>query len=174
MSQLPPNADKSQVLRTMQIIVFALVAGVVAFGVVAVSQAWGQPPGDPFLEALAAAFAFAALVARIVVPPIMVRVGRQQIKASSGRNDTGASDDDHWTSETERQLYGVYQMKLIVGTAILEGAAFFSLYAYMMGRHWWSLCVSAALLAAMLAGFPTQGRVEAWVEEQRRSLELET
>jgi hypothetical protein len=44
-----------------------------------------------------------------------------------------------------------YQVRMIVGLAMLEGAALFNTVAFLLEGHWWSLAVVGVLLAFMLA-----------------------
>jgi hypothetical protein len=69
------------------------------------------------------------------------------------------------------KLVMVYQTKMIVAAALLEGGCFLALYAYMTERQWPSLTMAAFLLLCMLAHFPTLDRVEAWIDEQLRRVE---
>ena len=67
-------------------------------------------------------------------------------------------------------LYGVYRTKLILGLAMLEGMAFFNIVACIMEHNWWSLALAGCLIVWMLMAFPSQGRVERWIETQRMNL----
>ena len=172
MSQ-PTNTTKTGRVRVMQIIAFALIQGVAVFLAVAVFLSWGRPPGDPILEQLAAVFAAAAVLARFVIPAMVARGQVRQAKIM--REELAARDsNDDQLSLGEQKLYAVYQTTLIIGMAMLEGAALFAGVAYLVGRHPWGLGIMGALLGMMIFSFPTTGRIEHWVEEQRRLLEWET
>ena len=72
--------------------------------------------------------------------------------------------------EQRSLLAGLYQTKMIVGMAVLEGAAFFNLVAYITEKQFWSYGVVAFLLGVMAISFPSQGQFESWAEEMKRDL----
>ena len=140
-----------QAVRVMQIIAGALVMGVVTFGLVAVFivGAFDEPADGFIISAIAAAFASGAFVMHLVVPGMMT---------ASSRGDAAAAD--------ESSLYQIYQVRMIVGLAMLEGAAFFNIIATILEHNWWSLAIAGVLVLWMLAMFPTTTRVKHWVETQ--------
>jgi hypothetical protein len=68
-------------------------------------------------------------------------------------------------------LLFLYQTRLIIGYAILEGAAFFNLVATMIERQDVSLAIVGLLLGAMLVKFPTRGKIESWLADETRSID---
>ncbi len=158
MSPTPPTNDRelAPMLVTCKIIAGALIFGVVSFAAVAIALRRGRDPEpNTLLSIIAAVFAVGTVVVRQVVLGVMV--GRAVPKSSEP------------TVPTSFQLY---QTRMIVGLALLEGAAFFNVIAYLIEGHWWSFLVVAALLAWMLASFPTHARLKQWIEdrEQLKSL----
>ncbi|MFQ5734665.1 MAG: hypothetical protein ACE5KM_22250 [Planctomycetaceae bacterium] len=151
-AQLTPE----QSVRAMQVINFALVAGVMIFALIAVIGigALEQPPAGHFVSLVAAAAAAMAFVMHLVVPNA---IGAELSGGESGR------DAANW--------YGVYQTRLIVALAILEGAAFFNLIATISEHNWWSLAIAGVLVFWMLIRFPTRTRVDQWVESQKMMTE---
>ena len=97
------------------------------------------------------------VVARFIVPMFIVNGGKPQLKQSSG-------------DEQRSLLAGLYQTKMIVGMAVLEGAAFVSLISYISERQFWSYGVVAFLVGVMAISFPSQGQFESWAEEMKREL----
>ena len=71
-----------------------------------------------------------------------------------------------------QMLIGLFQTKIFVASAILEGAVFFLLIAYMAEHS--ILCISAAvvLLFLLVAQMPTNGRAAYWVEDQLKLLDM--
>jgi hypothetical protein len=67
--------------------------------------------------------------------------------------------------------YGLYQIQLIVGDAMLEGATFLQLIAYLLEGQPWSLAVAGLLVALLLLRTPVRTRVERWVERQQALVE---
>jgi hypothetical protein len=158
-------------VRTAQIILAALAMGVVTFGVVVV---FGMPGGQggqgSTLTLLAVCVAGADLVLCLWVPNLVAAANRRKIAAGtwqSAANRGPVPDTD------AGKLAMIYQVKMIVGAAMLEGGCFLALSAYMLERQVPSLVAAAVLLVALLAHFPMYGRVEAWIEEQLRRVEDE-
>lgn len=151
LSMSNPITTPEQAVRVMQILAGALVMGVVMFAVVAVILigALNQPPQGMILSVFGAVFASSTFVMHLIVPNLMAA------KAAA------AAPPD------EASLYPVYQTRMIVGLALLEGAAFFNIIATIVEHNWWSLAVAGVLVFWMLAMFPTTTRVKHWVEAQR-------
>lgn len=165
-SMFPPEgADPRQLVRTMQIVCGALMMGVVSFlGVVIfirIGKGVQPAPVVPIVACLAAGMAALMTVVRLVVPLLVTRSAIKQITVIRPLNDIRKLD-----------LYGVYQTQMIVGCALLEGAAFFNLISFLIEGQVWSLGIVAALLAMMAASFPTLERVDGWAEDQLRQLQL--
>ena len=158
-------------VRTAQIILAALAMGVVMFGLVVV---FGMPGGQEgkgnTLTLLAVCFAGADLVLCLLVPNLVVAAQRRKLAAGTWQ----AAPSRGPVPDTDAgKLAMIYQVKMIIGAAMLEGGCFLALTAYMVERQVPSLVMAAVLLVSLLAHFPTYGRVEAWVEEQLRRVEEE-
>ena len=147
----PENTPESRLL-VMQIIAAALPMGVVTFAVVAVivTGFFREPPTGQFLSLFGIGFAGLMFVAHLIIP--------RQI-ADAALKSISSSDPEAY--------YGVYQSQMLVGLALLEGAAFLNLVALIVERNWWSLAVAGGLVLWMLALFPTRTRVDQWVETQQ-------
>lgn len=152
-------------VRAMQIIAAALIMGVLMFlGVVLVVTA-GKLDGQPeMITMIAAGFAFLMLVNHFVIPPI---IGKAQLKQALAAGMNQKQDD-----ERIQEYCGVYQTQMIVGFALLEGAAFFNLVAMMMEHCAASIAVVALLLLVMVAKFPTRDKVSFWVQDKMREVQL--
>ena len=161
----PPGAKFEASVRMMQIIAAALIMGVLMFlGVVLLATA-GRIDGQPeMITMIAAGFAFLMLVNHFVIPPFIVKA---QLKQSVGSGN-------HQKSEEEKILAscGIYQTQLIVGFALLEGAAFFNLVAMMVEHCVASIAVVTLLLLVMVAKFPTRDSVSFWVQDKLRELNM--
>lgn len=148
--------DIKQQVAVMQIIAGALMMGVVMFaGIVVVIGGLNQPSTGIFMGLMGAGFAVMAMVLHIVVPNAMARQGLADMSSNSAASE----------------FVSVYQGKLIVGLALLEGAAFFNLICCIIEHNWWSMAIAGALLSWMLFAFPTRSRVEHWIENKRFILE---
>lgn len=155
------GAKFDQQLRVMQIIAFALMMGVMSFfGVVLVvtqGNVFGmQQPG--LITIIAAGFAFIMIVNHFVIPSI---IANAQLKRLAGVGTSDAEKEQRVAS-----LANVYQVHLIVGLALLEGAAFFNLIALMIGKSAASIAVIVVLLSLMLFKFPTRTKVTWWIQEK--------
>jgi len=152
-----PPVIPDQNVRTMQIIIGALTAGVLTFAGVAVAlRASGPAPAGRDMAVVSyIAVGFGAVI--LVVHAVMMAVQGGAIRrrlADQGLTPAG--------------LAGLYTARLIVGAALLEGAALFLLMAYLLDSQWWTLAVGlvfAGLIPAL--HFPTRERVDRWVEAQR-------
>jgi hypothetical protein len=184
------------VTRQGQIIVGALITGVSIFLVIATvvdlglepgvgppagvgagvgAQPAGQPAQSvPFLTYIALAVGAGCLPISFIVPSL---VAKQQRLAMAG----GKSSPDQSPASTPAQrpeavrtapigLPGAYLNQLIVGAAMNEGAAFFTVIAYLIEKNPIALAVALVLIAGLIARFPTAGRVERWIEQQQEKL----
>jgi hypothetical protein len=162
MTQAESDSVSEAMLRTMQIIIGALVGGVVAFSAVALivhGQQRLEPPADsmPQVSFVAVGFALAILAARALVVPAI---------AKSARNKLASQSD-----VTTKQLVERFMLRTIIGAALLEGSALFFLVTFMIEGQWWTLAgglVMAVLLA--LLQFPTRLHVETAVAADRHAI----
>ena len=159
LQSLGPKFDEQ--LRVMQIIAVALMMGVLMFfGVVLVitkGDVFGQNRGS-MLTVIAAAFAGVIVVSQLVVPSIIANAQLRMLKGSIREN---ASAEARTSS-----LVSVYQVQLIVGLALLEGAAFFNLVVLITDKHVVSTVLVACLLLFMVLRFPTRTKVSWWVQNR--------
>jgi hypothetical protein len=146
--------------QTVQIIAGALIAGPLIFSGIAFAIAQGQQRGDPFLAYFAVGFSLIALVAS---PSASSIAGTQTLRRLESRGLRLSNLD----------LFGVLQTRVIIRSAVLEGAAFLCCIAYLNTRQWWTLGMVFVLLAVMVVLFPTRGRFDDWVREQRENRSLD-
>jgi hypothetical protein len=155
--------EHQSLVRTPQIVAFALIMGVIVFGVVAVVVGMGKPPGESVLGYVAVVFTVTTLIARSIVPAAQVKAVRTELLAS------GAADE----SARVVSLLGAHQAKMIIEYALVEGTCFFVLIAYMTEGATWLLGLAGLLLAFMVLTFPTRTRIENFIRRQLELLELE-
>jgi hypothetical protein len=178
--QFPIKGSLTEQVRTMQIIVLGLMLGVAIFAGIGCVLVFGeqnqagpqngnQPAGDDEVAAphpvivayIGAALAGIMVAARFIVPPI---IGRALIsEVARGRK---------FESLSKESFFPVYQTKLIVASAMLEGVALFNIVAFIAIRQTWSLGIVVGLFLLLGAGFPTLERLEAWSEDQLRELQM--
>ena len=59
------------------------------------------------------------------------------------------------------------------GCAMLEGAAFLSILAFMLEGRWYCLAGALLMILGILYHMPTVSRVQSWLDEQTRQIEFE-
>lgn len=159
-----PGTPGKQRLLTLQIIVAALLMGCLTFLVISVVvRAQGGGPaagGQPLLVYVLMIFAAGALVARFIVPRMIV---------AGGLHGIAAEDAD--PVDTTSRLWALLSTRTIVASAILEGVIFFALVVYIIDGSPIALGLALALIAALALHIPTQSWADHWLEEQRRALE---
>lgn len=152
-------------VRGMQVIAGALMSGVLFFlGIVLMSTqgdvlSFKQPE---IITIIAAGFGLLMIVNHFVIPGIIASTQLRQLTS----NDFTGSDE----ATRIDKLVGVYRIQLIIGLALLEGAAFFNLVALMIEKSGFNLCTAGVLFALMLMRFPTRDKVSFWVHDKLREL----
>lgn len=148
--------QKSRIL-TLQIIVFALVNGVLIFAGIAYFQAenpmrilWDSMTISGIIGAAAAA------VGSWIIPPILISSQVAEI----------CRDADSDVAARASQLFDAYQVQTIIAGAILEGAAFFNLILLMLDKGAVPLLAAAVCVILLASKFPTRTRVLHWVAFQ--------
>jgi hypothetical protein len=156
-------------IRTMRIIIFALLNGIVIFMAIAIflRTSGNITPVDRLIIS-PAALIFGAVVSVVhwVVPNMLAARARRQIAYGQGTLTPATGGIAPIAGEVG-QLVALYQTRLIMSAAFLEGATFFFLIAFMIEGQVYTL-LGAILLTGMLAlKFPTRTGVEGWIEEQQ-------
>jgi hypothetical protein len=146
---------------TAQIIAAALILGPLVFAGIAFVSVQGQPPGDPTLAFIGIGFSAIAIVLSLLVPTVAANQKLRLLRNAG--NEISTAD-----------LFAVSQTRVIIRAALLEGAAFFCCIAYMVSRSWLALGAAFVLLVLMVVFFPTRGRFDDWVREQRELRALDS
>jgi hypothetical protein len=169
-------------LRVMRIILLALLLGCLIFLGLVVAMRLANNLRDnsaPLLTYMAAGFAALMLVLHVVVPRFSVASARKQIARGNWPIAAKTSSRYPEAAETMRgmsdagELCMLYQMQMIVGAAMLEGATFFALIAFLVEGDPASLIVAGILIALLVWRFPTRARVENFLVEQGELLRQE-
>jgi di/tricarboxylate transporter len=196
-----PNMADPDVLqptiRTCQIIVGAMIMGVLSFLAIILfvttvvlnpppalpGAGAGGPaiagPGNsplPVITYLAVAVGFVNLALSFVIPRMNADRTRRQIALEGPTAVTkgGPSEAKQvYPASYSAKLAQNYQTQLIIGAALLEGGAFFAAIAYMLERSPLALATAIVLLATLAALFPTSDRVNAWLDRQLELLQEE-
>lgn len=161
-----------QRVRVMQIILLALVIGCLSFMMIAVvvRQQGGMNAvgGDPIISYIAIVFAAIMLMTSIILSRFMTSGGRMRIIEY-----TKSLPDSKTARDEAGDLYALYQTRMIVTAAPLEGAVFFLLSAYMIEGNLWTLVTAVVMVAVLISKFPTFTRLDRWVQEQKELLQQE-
>jgi len=151
------SAALEQPKRIMLIIFGALIFGVLFFAIIAaISHLTGGKPlfntEFGFMAIFGIAFAVLALLPSMVVPIFIRKAAVKEISSEfSGKLETPEA--------ALKAMVGL-QTAMIIGLALLEGAAFFNLVVDMTEGSLWSLLVAAGLVLIMFIRIPLPGRIE--------------
>jgi hypothetical protein len=159
-------------LRTMQIIAAALLMGVLVFLFVVLYmvlvQNQGQPLGPPQDLPLVSLIAAVILVLNaplvFVMPQILTQSSVKQIAAGTWKPPQGVSGAG-FDTDTDK-LLAVKQRTMLISLALIEGAAFCALIGFLLEGQYLALGVVGLAVILMLALFPSEGRVRAWLDQQ--------
>ena len=169
---MPPTQvfNKSGAIKTGQIIVLAMVGGILAFGaiVIVISGPAGKPlPPGAIVSLILAAFGLLMLGLRLILPGMVTGQACQRMVSQTDR--THAEEADPWPDDDPR-LNSAFLTATIIGSAVLEGGAFANLVAFLLEGQIYSLVVAGILLVGILWGLPTRSSFENWETRQRRRI----
>jgi hypothetical protein len=178
MTAQPNQEDLAEAIKAaviiMRIIVFALAMGSTMFLLIAAMLARPDKltriPTDP-MAWIPVGVGALALVASFVVPGLIGARMRQQI----ARGEAAVTIPAQTAAELgdAGRLAMVYQTQLIVGCALLEGAAFFCAVFVMLDAGLPALLMAGLLIAAILVRIPSSSRLSSWILAQLRLIEAE-
>lgn len=156
-------------VRTCQIIKSALALGVIMFGATTLTMT--KPPQAGLIHWIMLGQAVVLIIARWMIPGMIV--ARQRTAIRQGTWKLARPPNSVAISTDTGKLLMAYQTQMIVGAALLEGAAFSNLVAFLLEGQWLSLGAAAVMLAVMMMDFPTVRSVGGWLERQQRIMEEE-
>ena len=181
---LDPNSTSEEVpasaIRVMQIIHFALLAGVCAFLAFVLFQRFtGPAPNGPpasqaepnqMLGVFAAGFFVMAGGMSFVLPSLMAKGQMAAATRPDFKLPLANSDKAYLPATLTGYLTGIYQVSLIIGLALLEGPAFFGAFALMSTGQLWTIAIPLVAIALMALRFPSAMRVRMWVDARREEI----
>lgn len=169
------------IVRTLQVIIAALVLGLVTFGAMVVLL-FPRPIVAPAADGAAAApfevggmqvitlaalcMGLADLVLSQIVPALATARGRSQIAREKLVTKDPAKLSPTALASDAGRLLAIYQSQTILGAALAEGGAFFALIAFMLERHWAALGLAVVLAVVVAYHFPTRDRLAGWLDRQ--------
>lgn len=164
-----PNGLDGRV-RTMQIIVGANFLGAALFlGYASWQRAQVEkPPADPAWLSYPNLILGVALLMAVAYYFVsdMVAAGQRRRIALAAASGTGMSD-------ILGMWYSAYQLTLIVGAALLEGAAVLLIFTYFQEGYWVNRMAAIGFMVILITLFPTRPGVERWIGEQQERLKKE-
>ena len=174
------------VIRTLRIVVGAMLAGSVALCAVALAVQHGDllEGRDPVsvslgLTYIASAYAVAALLARFLIPGMMVNQAVRKIAqgawtpSAGGASAGSGADEGLARAGAVGMLCTVFSQRTVVAAAIVEGAVLFALVAYVLEGKVLALVAAGLAFLALAQLFPTAGGAQNWIAEQLGRLEFE-
>lgn len=157
-----PNSSPSQRIRAAQIICGAMVMGILIFMVIALSS-----PGDgkrvgagplPMVSMVGLGAAVVNFLLQFIIPGIVASFQINKLKVEA-------------VADRSADLFSIFQIRMIIRLALLEGASLFNLIGYMVERQWWTIAIVALLLTNMILCFPTLNQFDSWADDVRRTIE---
>lgn len=169
MSNQLPQATFQQRQMVMMVIWIALIMGVVTFGIMISFIGLGEAPGDdlPIITYLGMGMAALMLVLRFIIPDMIAR--NQFAQAMQTAKTEGNENEE----EMLGKFYQIFTMRLIIGLALLEGAAMLNLVAVLVENQMLAFIPVAILLLAMIASIPTKSKIDEWIRNQMENYNLE-
>lgn len=161
-----------QVVFTCQLIILSLATGVAAFGiyVICFPPRTDDPPNKVLVWTMSV-LGLAIAIVRAIVPRIVTAQFRSRLRAGIWRYPVGQGGIEPKTAEEKLAL--VFQTQMLVGAALLEGAAFANLIAFMLEGQLVSLLLAIAFFVGLLLDFPTLRSVTVWIERQKKLMHEE-
>lgn len=151
------------ILFSLRIIHLALAVGVAGFLVIAVGvMRKGIILGkDPWavtnpMTLIALAFGIVTIIAHVFIPKLIVNARRVEIARSKPGDDRVESDAEGMTA--------IYMTQMIIGSALIEGAAFFNTIVYSLEGTVLPLLLAVLLLGILISRIPTRSSMTAWLE----------
>ncbi len=166
------DAQADVQVRLCKIIAGALIGGVTMFLAMVVSLRVGGGKGFLAAEpwniapprAIISLIGLAMAAMMMTMAPIVARLVTASLRAKM----VAGKPVDPQATGTGRQgeLRLLYQMRMIIVLAMIEGATFFNLIAFLLEGKLPNLIAALVLIALMVVRFPTRGSVEAFVDDQ--------
>lgn len=168
----PRREYLGQAIKTIQIIALALISGVIIFSLIVLllSKEDQEPVETPILAYIGAVLGLIAVVTAPVLSRVFSMSMRQAVVEGTQVKPGGPKPNPESEGDVS-SLVAVYQFQQLVSRAILEGAAFLNLIAYMTESQSMSLVFAVLLLITMFFRFPTPGNLESWVTEELATVE---
>jgi len=168
------DARFSQSIRIWQLVVGAMAIGLSVFLGFILTQPSPQKPIDP-LVLVGVAMAGGAIVMGFVMSQIVVRGTIRRIAelSKSDLNNRADGTDPITLDPRTQPLIQSFFLSSLISGAMLEGAGFVNLFAYMQNRQMVSLAVAGLLIACICSLIPIPGRVRSRIDGILRQIDDE-
>ena len=169
MSRELPQITLQQRQMMMTVIWLALIMGVVTFGMIVTFIGLKEEPGKglPVITYLGMGLAALMLVLRMIIPNMIAR--NQFTQAMQEAREEGNQDEEQMLGT----FYQIFMVLMIIGLALLEGAAMINLVAVMVENQKLAFIPVAILLLVMIASMPTKSKLDGWIRNQMENYNLE-
>ncbi|MCA9057976.1 MAG: hypothetical protein KDA85_05735, partial [Planctomycetaceae bacterium] len=142
-------------------ITLALMMGLVMFAVIVLVLTGGKLTEPPSLMTwMAVGFGVLMFVNHLVIPEFVAKANLSAITPDSLK--------DLEDAQRIRKVLPAFQVRHIIGCAMLEGAGFLAAVAALLEKNWIPLAVAGAMIVLMALQFPGETRVRFWAEDKVR------
>ncbi|WP_339731282.1 hypothetical protein [uncultured Gimesia sp.] len=169
MSNQLPQITPEQRLMMMTVIWLALIMGVVTFGIVVgiIGLKDAADGGLPVITYIGMGMAALMLVLRMIVPNLVAR--NQFHQTMQAAQAEGNLDEKQMLGN----FYQIFMVRMILGMALLEGAAMLNLVAVLIENQMLAFVPVGILLLVMIASVPTKSKLDGWIRNQMENYNLE-
>lgn len=169
MSRELPQITLQQRQMMMTVIWLALIMGVVTFGIIVILIGQNKEPGKglPVITYLGMSLAALMLVLRMIIPNLIAR--NQFAQAMQEAREEEHQDEE----QVLGTFYQIFMVRMIIGLALLEGAAMLNLVAMIIENQKLAFIPVVILLLVMIASMPTKSKLDGWIRNQMENYNLE-
>ncbi len=151
MSIEPRETNVDRIAKTGQILVFAMLAGIVAFGgvVMAIGPTGGEEPPD----ATVLLIALAAVAVTEIPAFVVIRMGIVgNLKKRHGSRAAGDPIPD--------EIVNAHMVLTLIGGAMAEGVGLFGLVIVLLTGNWLAMIAPALAIVILAAFIPSRAKIE--------------
>lgn len=146
--------------KTLQIIVAALTSGVVIFGTVALFMN-PEKSDDWLIPSIFGGIGILVMIKSFIVPSLIAGSAVSQCLSQTSHPKNDGKDNEQKIS-----LVRIFQLKTIVGCALVEGAGFLNIIAYILAGNYINLGVMILTVGLLATRIPSANGVKQWVNDQ--------
>lgn len=150
-------------LRTSQIISAALPVGAMTFLLVVLGVTVGK--GQPLNQSL-------DVMTLVLLGLTVMVMGSYLFVPANVAKSTALQQFSNVELEKEvvevsspqiKQLASIYQTSMVIGSALIEGVAFFAIVVVLMEQSVWALVIASAAILKLFLRIPTESRIQHWM-----------